>query len=250
MNLTLEPHPLALEYPPHSDDEVDRVAKQMKQFGFDVRFPIVLFQSKILDGAGLRYPAAMKAGIQPEYVVFDGNEEQAKRFVKIANEDRRHLTKDWLSVRQAVLKAASDGKPSRAIAEEIGISKTTVLNHIKAAQDDSPGPADDYSAPESNGTLGKPHEANGAAPKPTESVKGRDGKDHPRHRKPKKPRSKNGKAAVSVAGDRKIVKLMGQLARAIDDRAGATGKTKLYKGCAKAMDDLSEAWEAWQGEQK
>ena len=249
---SLEIHPFALDYPPHKDEDVEKVAKNMRDHGFDSRFPIILFQGKMLDGC-LRSLAAEKAGVQPDYLPFEGTEEAARLFVVTANEHRRHLTQEWLSQKRGermgrAVDARANGESFRAIAEREGVSHKTIAEDIKKASGVTQVTPEQLQS--ANGVA--KHEENESSPGPPEEeeekVTGKDGKKYPK--KPKKKRSQNGKPAVSTAADKKVADLMGKLARAIDDRAAATSKGKMYRACRDAMDGLSEAWAAWLTEQK
>ena len=69
-------HPIAEEYPLMPDHDIGRMTQDMVQRGFDPRFPIILFEGKILDGRN-RSIAAKEAKVKPLYVQFTGTEEEA-----------------------------------------------------------------------------------------------------------------------------------------------------------------------------
>lgn len=63
----------------------------MREHGFDKETPIVLFEGAILDGWN-RYQAAQIAGVEPEFIEFEGDETDAVYFVIRHNSARRHMT--------------------------------------------------------------------------------------------------------------------------------------------------------------
>lgn len=163
MNYTF--HPLSEEYPLMPDHELDRLVEGMERHGFDQRFPIVLFKGKVLDGRN-RYLAACRAGVTPDVIEFEGTEEEAREFVKLANEDRRHLALDWLRQRRAervkrTAERKAAGESTRQIAEQEGVSQRQVRLDLKAATEEG------YSVDPPDG-----------------KVKGKDGKNRPARSKP------------------------------------------------------------------
>lgn len=164
-------HPIAEEYPLMPDHDIGRMTQDMVQRGFDPRFPIILFEGKILDGRN-RSIAAKEAKVKPLYVQFTGTEEEARWFAMRANEERRHLAQDWLQRRrkeriERVAQRRQEGASTRQIAEEEGVTHTQIQRDLK----------------ESGGT-GVPTEdrddgsASGVPPGTPEKVTGRDGKQY------------------------------------------------------------------------
>lgn len=88
-------HPLALMFPPMTDDEYAAISEDIKKNGlFD---PIVLLDDQILDGVH-RLRACIDAGIKPKYVKWDGEGGKPEQYVWSKNQTRRHLTKSQLAV--------------------------------------------------------------------------------------------------------------------------------------------------------
>lgn len=121
-------HRLAEQYPLMPSKDLNDLEADMRLTGYDHRFPIVTFQGAILDGRN-RFIAADRAEVKPVYVAFTGTEAEADLFVQRANEHRRHLTTEWLAAKrleriERVSKARSEGKSTRQIAEEEGVSET------------------------------------------------------------------------------------------------------------------------------
>jgi len=162
-------HALANEYPLMPAYELGRMEEGMKEDGFDSRFPIVLFKKQILDGRN-RYLAAKAAKVKAVFVTFKGTDEEARRFVQKANEERRHLADDWLKRRreervQRVATKREEGKSERAIAEEENISRAQVKRDLEDAQLDRGGPVE----PKNGQVTGKDGRTRTATParKPT-----------------------------------------------------------------------------------
>jgi len=128
-------HPFAEEYPLMPAAELERLTQGMREHGYDPRFPIVTYQGKILDGRN-RYLAATDAEVEPVYEAFVGNDEEARAFVELANENRRHLAAEWLTQRRAerierVAAARREGESLRTIAENEGVSQSTVRGDLE-----------------------------------------------------------------------------------------------------------------------
>ena len=85
--MNYELHPLCTLFPRLSGAEFDALREDIKTNG--LRAPIVLHEGMILDG-GNRYRACLEAGIDPEFITFDGGNLVA--FVLSANLHRRHMS--------------------------------------------------------------------------------------------------------------------------------------------------------------
>jgi len=137
--LRMEFHPFSNEYPMMPDEDVGRMEINMRDNGFDPRFPIVTYQGKVLDGRN-RYLASSRAEVSPVIVSFTGNDEQARLFVQTANEHRRHLTREWLErLRQDRMKRIGpkrkEGKSVRTIAAEENVSPSTIHRELNELSD-------------------------------------------------------------------------------------------------------------------
>ena len=82
-----ELHPLCTLFPRVEGAEFDALVEDIKANG--LRQPIVLHNNMILDG-GNRYRACIQAGVDPQFVQFDGD--NLVSFVLSANLHRRHLS--------------------------------------------------------------------------------------------------------------------------------------------------------------
>lgn len=126
----LQPHPLALIFP-----EMDRVAfeelkKSIKETGFNLSFPIILHEDKILDGIH-RYKASKESGVPFFTQHYEG--EDPIGFVLSANLARRHLTPSQAAVAAARLideykkvGKVPQGRSSARAAKVFNISPSTV----------------------------------------------------------------------------------------------------------------------------
>lgn len=174
----LQFHPLADKYDYLDEADLTRMESDMRVYGFDKRYPIIMFEGQILDGRN-RYRAATAARVDPSFLNFSGTLEEAQDFVVRANENRRHLTPDRLATLrvarvQRVAQAHANGKSTRTIAEEEGISQPTVLKDLKAARQ----------AEESGDNRLSPDvQEDDEQTKQPETVTGRDGKEYPKYRK-------------------------------------------------------------------
>lgn len=75
---------------PHKPETVDDIANDIACNGFRLDRPIATYEGKILDGRH-RYEAALKAGVDPIFVEFQGTKEEAISYVTSENVARRHL---------------------------------------------------------------------------------------------------------------------------------------------------------------
>lgn len=165
-------HPFAEEYPMMPAKDIGRLEQGMIENGYDATFPIVLYKKLILDGRN-RFIAAKAASVKPTFITFKGTEEEARQFVRTANEERRHLAQEWLERRrqerrERVAAAHAEGKSTRTIAGEENVSQKTVRKDLETSEinsgEDGYSPDDNQTSPESQET-----------PK----VTGKDGKQYP-----------------------------------------------------------------------
>lgn len=82
----MEFHPIAEVWPLFDADALEALAADIKRNGLEQ--PVVTYQSKILDGRN-RYLACRKAGVEPRYVEYKGDDPIGKALS--LNEQRRHL---------------------------------------------------------------------------------------------------------------------------------------------------------------
>lgn len=88
---------------PYNPQAIDDISNDMQIQGYRTDRPIVLFEGKILDGRH-RYEAALKVGVEPSYLNFNGTEQEAIDYVTSENVNRRHLNnqeKEFFYVQRA-----------------------------------------------------------------------------------------------------------------------------------------------------
>jgi phage N-6-adenine-methyltransferase len=85
----MEFHELANLFPMMSDEEMKALRQDMRDNGYRVQYPVLLYEGKILDGRN-RYTAATAEGIEAIYGDYQGD--NALQFVISANLHRRHLS--------------------------------------------------------------------------------------------------------------------------------------------------------------
>ena len=77
---------------PYKEAQVKFLTERMKQVGYDDNFPVIIWNGSILDGRH-RYNAAELAGVNPNFSVFEGTEQEAWDYVGATNVDgSRHIT--------------------------------------------------------------------------------------------------------------------------------------------------------------
>jgi ParB-like chromosome segregation protein Spo0J len=134
MEKLLQPHPLALLFPPLPADDFRALANDIKANG--LHYPITRYEGMILDGVH-RYNACITENVNPAFEDFDGDDPLA--FVKSRNYNRRQLS---TADRKKIAKALLEQTPSRSsnsIAKDVGISDHTVE---KIRQEVESAPAD------------------------------------------------------------------------------------------------------------
>ena len=87
-------HPLNI-LPDCNKPDYDRLQGSLRANGFDERFPIVLFEGKILDG-WQRYQICEKNNIEFVTTIFKGDKEEAIMFIRKSN-IRRNLSEDRIA---------------------------------------------------------------------------------------------------------------------------------------------------------
>jgi hypothetical protein len=88
-------HPLAALFPPLSEDELNALARDIKENG--QRYPIIVDEktSELIDGR-MRLAACELAGVEPQFDFLNGNDPIA--FIWSANGKRRHMTKGQMAM--------------------------------------------------------------------------------------------------------------------------------------------------------
>lgn len=155
---SLRRHPLAAKYGDLIGPEWDDFVENLRSHGYVDNRPIVLYEEMILDGYQ-RFRACRELDIEPRFEHLPEGI-LPREYVMMANDLRRHESPEARSDRiterrERILAKRLEGKSNRTIAEEEGVSESTVRNDLE--------------------NLG----AQGCAP---DHVKGRDGKLYPCNR--------------------------------------------------------------------
>lgn len=116
--------------------ELALLTEDMRENGYDARFPIIWYEGLILDGRN-RWLASQAADVEADSLHLAPNADPVL-FVRRANEHRRHLSLPWLKQHRAerikrVAEARQQGKSTRTIAEEEGVSQTQVVADLETA---------------------------------------------------------------------------------------------------------------------
>src|SRR5262245_40732828 len=85
----LKPHPYADLFPMMTAAELEALTLDIRENG--LRHPIIRYEGQILDGRN-RLLACEKAGAQPTFTDFDGDDDAALALVESLNATRRDLT--------------------------------------------------------------------------------------------------------------------------------------------------------------
>ncbi|MBA4067938.1 MAG: hypothetical protein C0501_30395 [Isosphaera sp.] len=157
----LEPHPLAESLPEMTAEEYAELRDSVRDHGLKV--PIKLFEGKVLDGRH-RLRALRDLGVEPgpDHVEeFHGTAEQAVVMVDVWNLHRRsHSPEQKRAARAALVQRLRDsGMSTRAIADRVGVSHTTVREDLARQVETGfpPGPADRVNHPVSPAAAGSDH---------------------------------------------------------------------------------------------
>ena len=113
---------------PISEEAIKSIAANMRLYGYDERFPIVVINdNEIIDGYH-RYEASRRAGVEPVTVPFEGTEENAFEYIMRANGDRRHLNGGQKASAAILInrKLGHDAKSTEEMAEVSGVSQSHV----------------------------------------------------------------------------------------------------------------------------
>lgn len=237
----LERHPLSAEYEDLTGPEWDHFVEDMDEIGFDPKRPIVLFEDKILDG-WQRHRACLECDIVPAYIPLQIGADAAA-FVRIANDNRRHETeyareKRLMARRGLVASKRAEGVSTRAIAKELGVSKTTVVKDIEFSDVFAPA---EVSAPKTE-SASPPSGGQGCPP--ATKVTGTDGKVY----EAKKPEQKKPRNGAPKFNEKAFNKIFGPLVRLVDQRGNAMGKGPRYERCMESLGEFLKHYQEWMKE--
>ncbi len=110
--LSLDPHPLS-EIFPLNEEDIEAIASDMRENGYDWTQPIVTYERKILDGRN-RYEAAKRAGVKPLTKSFNPERQgDPADYVLRTNLHRRHLTAGQKAAVASKLATLKEGRPEK-----------------------------------------------------------------------------------------------------------------------------------------
>jgi len=242
-------HPLSAEYADLEGQRRESLLADIREHGFDARYPIVLHDGQILDG-WQRQTVCVELDIEPTYADLpDGL--APEQLVARANDNRRHETelaraKRIMERRERVAKARSGGQSFRVIAENEGVSLGTVQNDVEETgatvlgntvdgRDGKKRPAKNSKqlcpACQHRQDVGKP-----LIEKCEECESLRKKKDKPeKEPKPGKPRY----------DEKRFTAAYGSLVREIDARGNLMGKGAFHGQLLAAMDNVLDLYKKW-----
>jgi hypothetical protein len=121
-------HKLSEIFPFMQEEEFEQLVQDIKIHG--LREQITLFNGEILDGRN-RYRACLKAGREPAYWIFEGDEKAARDYVISQNLHRRHLTKE---LRREIIRKIVEADPlisNVKLGEKLRLDKETIRKERK-----------------------------------------------------------------------------------------------------------------------
>jgi hypothetical protein len=133
---TYQRHPLSAAYPDLVGRPRERLLANLRQYGIINGRKVTLYQGMILDGWQI-YQGCLETGKEPEFQELPAHV-PAEAFIEIVNDARRHETPEMVDRRveerrQRIVQSRSQGKSTRTIAEEEGISQMQVRRDLKAS---------------------------------------------------------------------------------------------------------------------
>lgn len=115
---------------PYKPETIDDIANDMVANGYRHDRPVVVYEGSILDGRH-RYEAALKAGVDPIFVEFQGTKKEAIAYVTSENVARRHLSdlekQEFYIHRADVLGVQSRGGDRKSEEANINVSIDTMV---------------------------------------------------------------------------------------------------------------------------
>jgi ParB family chromosome partitioning protein len=175
-----EPHEFAERSPPMPADQFAELKADIAENG--LLYAVVIYEGRILDGRH-RYRACMELGIEPRFEEFTGKREEADALERSANEHRRHLSP--MARREWVRTLRDKGLSIRAVAEQVGVPKSTVADDLKEGvrfrtpePDPEPEPCETNPTPADSSAGSSRAAVSESKPPGPPKVKGLDGKTY------------------------------------------------------------------------
>lgn len=256
----LKRHPLSGDYKDIGGHAWKLFVANLKKHGIVGHRKITLHEGQILDGWQL-FRGCVELGIEPDFETLPEGV-SPETFVETRNDTRRHETADEAASRiearrKRVAEARTSGESIRVIAENEGVSHTTVKNDIEAAT--VKGFTVDPPNGKSTGKDGKSRPATNPPPILCARCQRvgvtKDCSACIEARKPKETRpppqnaKRNSKSGREKFNWRGFDTNLGVVARGPDDVArafpGEKGSNE-YKACLDAMKEFTETWKQWQ----
>jgi hypothetical protein len=279
----VERHPLSAEYKDIGKRARKLMLEGLRQYGNIDGRCVDLYEGKVIDGWQF-YGCLIELDIKPtfrEVVLPEGM--AIEEWVTIKQEARRHETQEAAmdradKRRKRVAEMRSQGKSTREIAEEEGISNSQAQRDVDATKENSQSGAPGGAPEESDNDAST--KSSEETPKPSEKVIGRDGKTYDaekpilcrrcsgmerpvlncpqcaeaareaaaaRKKRGRKPGSgSKPKSGSVVFDDQRIQKGIDRLIRDIDERGNAYSKSAEYEKLIDAMRAVSNRWIQWQ----
>jgi len=125
MSKNYEYHPISNTYPMMSKKEFSNLIGSMEDDGYDEKYPILLYENKILDGRN-RYKASGEAEVAPVFEKFEGTYEEAIGKSRQANSYRRNLDKSqkaMVASKEVLLSREAEGK-------NLSVKRASILHAV------------------------------------------------------------------------------------------------------------------------
>lgn len=256
-------HPYAELFPLHDEGKpFEDFVADIKQNGLTEK--IVMYRDQVLDGRR-RERACRRAGVEPKYSEFKGNDDQAFAFAISKNLHRRHLGDGERAIVAGRIATAKDGRPKTPAicgsiekplsvpeaAKTMGVSDAAAERGKKVVMNGTP----ELQEAVIDGTLSVSDAAKVAGESPKtqnkaiEDVKKGKATTAKKAVDAKKTESEPKKISGSPKFDeKKFDKVYGPLVRLVDERAKAMGKGKGHKLCQDKLGEFLDAYKAWKKE--
>lgn len=92
----IEKHPFNI-FPEMTAEEREEVRSDIQMHGYDERYPIILYQEKVLDGWN-RQQICEEICVSPEYLEFEGSDLEAMDFIWRSNKRRNLTSSQWSAI--------------------------------------------------------------------------------------------------------------------------------------------------------